>query len=86
MLSQGRELGTDFKFMFLLPYVPLISRKMASFVRVTPGKVHGGHKQRDDYTASPRAGTMHYCIAVSFDVLPEQRVSFYVLPIQRVYT
>ena len=68
-----------------LPYVPSNSRTMASFVRITHGKVHGGCKRRDDYTASKRAGTMHCCIAVSFDVLPSQRVSFDVLPTQRVY-
>ena len=58
---------------------------MSLFVWITPGKVHGGHKQRDYYTASRRAGTMHYCIAVSLDVLPAQRVSLDVLPTQRVY-
>ena len=58
---------------------------MALFVRITPVKVHGDHKQRDDYTAYRRAGKVHYCIAVSFDVLPAQTVSFYVLPTQRVY-
>ena len=58
---------------------------MALFVGITPGEVHGGYKRRDDYTASRRAGTMHYCIAVSSDVLPAQRVSFDVLPTQRVY-
>ena len=58
---------------------------MASFVRITPGKVHGNHKRRDDYTASRRAGTVYYCIAVSFDVLPAQRASFGVLPTQSVY-
>ena len=58
---------------------------MASFLRITPGEVHGDFKRRDDYTAYRRAGTMHYCIAVSFGVLPAQRVSFGVLPTQRVY-
>ena len=58
---------------------------MTSFVRISPGWVHGDFKRRDDYTASRRAGTMHYCIAVSFDVLPAHRVSFDVLPTQRVY-
>ena len=57
-----------------LPYVPSNSRTMASFARITPGEVHGGCKRRHDYTASRRAGTMHYCIAVSLDVLPAQRV------------
>ena len=71
--------------MFLLPNVPSILRKMASFVRITPGKVYGGHRQRYYYAASWRAGTIHYCITVSFDVLPSQRVSFDVLPTQRVY-
>ena len=69
----------------LLPYVPSNLGTMASFVRITPGKVHGEFKRQDDYTATWRAGTMHCCIAVSFDVLPSQRVSFDVLPTQRVY-
>ena len=85
MLSPGREIGKNLQFLFLLPYAPSISRTMASFIRITPGKVHGGHKRRDDYTASRRAGKIHYCIAVSFDLLPAQRVSFDVLPTQRVY-
>ena len=58
---------------------------MASFVRITPGEVHGEIKQRDDYTASRRAGAMRCCVAVGFNVLPSQRVSFNVLPTQRVY-
>ena len=69
----------------LLPYVPSNLGTMASFVRITPGEVHGESKRRDDYIASGRAGTMHCCIAVSFNVLPAQRVSFDVLPTQRVY-
>ena len=36
----------------LLPYVPSNLGTMVSFVRITPGKVHGYFKQRDDYTAS----------------------------------
>ena len=64
----------------LLPHVPSNLRTMASSFRITPGKVHGEVKQRDDYTASWRAGTMHCCITVGFNVLPAQRVSFDVLP------
>ena len=69
----------------LLPYVPSNLGTMDSFVRITHGKVHGKFKQQDDYTASRRAGTMHCCIAVSFDVFPTQEVSFDVLPTQRIY-
>ena len=69
----------------LLPYVPSNLGTMALFVRITPGEVHGVIKQRDDYTASRRAGSMHCCVAVGFNVLPAQRVSFDVLPTQRVY-
>ena len=85
MILPGRELGTNLQLLFLLPDVSSISRTMASFVQITPGKIHGGHKRRDDYTASGRTGAMHYCIAVSFDVLPSQRVSFDVLPTEMVY-
>ena len=70
----------------LLPYVPSHLGTMASFVRITPGKVHGEFKRGYYYTASRHAGTMHCCIAVSFNVLPAQKVSFDVLPTQRVYS
>ena len=63
-----------------LPYVPLNLGPMASFVRITRSEVHGKFKRRDDYTASLHADTMHCCIAVSFDLLPSQRLSFDVLP------
>ena len=58
---------------------------MALFVWITPGEVHSDFKRRDNYTASRRVGKMHYWIAVSFNVLPAQRVSFDVLTTQRVY-
>ena len=44
VLLPRRELGNNFYFLLLLTYVPLISRTMASFVRITPSKVHGIHK------------------------------------------
>ena len=69
----------------LLLYVPSNLGTMASSVWITPGKVHGEIKRQDDYTASRRAGTMHFCVAVGFNVLPAQRVGFDVLPTQRVY-
>ena len=69
----------------LLPYVPSNLGIMASFVQITPGEVHGEIKRQDYYTASRRAGAMHFCVAVGFNVLPAQRVSFDVLPTQRVY-
>ena len=68
-----------------LPHVRSNLGTMASFVRITPGEVHGESKRRDDCTASRRASTMHCCVAVSFNVLPAQRVSFDVLPAQRVH-
>ena len=74
MILPGRELGTNLQLLFLLPDVSSISRTMASFVQITPKKVHGYHKRQDGYTASRRAGTVHYCITVSFNVLPAQRV------------
>ena len=66
----------------LLPYVLSNLGTMASFFRITPGEVHGEFKRQDDYTPSRRAGTMHCCVAVSFDVLPAQRVIVDVLPTQ----
>ena len=68
-----------------LPYVLSNLRTTASFVWITSGEFHGDFKRRDDYTASRRTVTMHCCIAVSFDVLPAQRVIVDVLPTQRVY-
>ena len=58
---------------------------MASFVRITHGEVHGESKRRDDYTASRCASTMYCSVALSFNVLPAQRVSFNVLPTQSIY-
>ena len=69
----------------LLTYVPSNLGTMSSFVRITPGEVHGEIKRRDDYTASRRAGKTLFCVAVGFNVLPAQRVSFDVLPTKRVY-
>ena len=69
----------------LLTYVPSNLGTMALFVRITTGEVHGKIKRRDDYTASRRAGTMHCCVTVGFNVLPAQRVSFDLLPTQRYY-
>ena len=86
VLSPGESFGTNLQFLFpFLPYVPSNLGTMASFFQITPGEVHGEVKQRDDYTASRRAGTMYCCVAVGFNVLPAQRVSFDVLPTQRVY-
>ena len=78
----SRQVRAWNKFAIPVPYLPYVHsnlRTMASFVRINTGKVHGDFKRQDDYTAYRRAGTMHYFIAVSFDVLPD------VLPTQRVY-
>ena len=73
------------EFAIHVPLLPYFPSNLASFVWITAGKVQGESKRRDDYTASRRAGTMHCSVTVSFNMLLAQRVSFDVLPTQRVY-